>query len=1780
MKKTSIFKKVLSALLCVCLFVTSVSVGITVLKQDVSAETVGESQTVKRKELVFDSNGYDNATIVENITDPRTGTWYKIAGDLSPIAEPGNSDNKVLWYRQNYYGLAGIVLGHDYSTNTVSSTIDVEPGKSYAVSFDYKILSETTRSAIQIGMAIDEEETYAFGTSDHGQNEFYSLVTRYQVEIEIGANSTNATMTDWATHTAYVTIPEDAEYAGQNLMLYMRTGNQVNSTDSEGNTVLGGVLFDNIKVYSLAEYEETVLSYNDYETATAYDNTDNTVEVWDVANAACKYSGNIFAAQDPDGSGNIAMRYHNYLRAFGAITLGDAYQDHNPADHIKAEAGKTYKITFDWKVNNTAKRKLTMGVALGTIGNGSEWIADEATMLGSSPIKKELVTIAANGGEEYKEWQTETVYFTVPDDYDNTTYNRLMLYASGGGTTSGTVAEGNVVPSISMYFDNITVAEVTDINVYDKFVDTQLSYNDYETVHSDYIYSLESDGSDPWASKYHKNYGDFFAFQDPDNQDNTVIRYKHYRTDTSALTLGVSLNNDSDATSGYVVAKKGIAYKVEYKWKTSGTAYREAKIGLAIGKQNTEDTLFDATCLGQTKVQTVIGQGEKGPSDWTEETAYITVDDTLDTSVYDRLMIYAQGGGTFSAGSDYALYLDDITVTELAGANVSYVIDGTENADISGFVADGCAYNHELKNDEGTEIKWYFDAEYTKPVTFDANGYYDVDDEFADLTIYGKWSPVVTYYINQHVIGSTIPYDGIKKSYDSESASLDNLSNVVSGTAAEGTLSEDLQFEGWYSLSYVDSAYSYDKKITTVAEAIEAGGVYAKYKRINNETIEYDIAGPEDSTATNSYYSSLMAGADASYGDMYSTEYLDEQWVIKFAMENTTTGKKSLLIANPNTDNYAGATAITNSTYANLELGTAYKVTLKYRVDVTPSVPMEIELWSAPITQYWNDTYKHYFMEIATVNEATDGWQEATAYFTAEALRGIWNDPAATVKNTGVFSDALSIVTFGAGEIYYDDITVTALSEEAYKKVVAEDKLSFAISNAAANGVVSFDDTVRFTYDKTSEKIDIQSDNYQPRINDFMVNNTKVYESTGTTGTTFKANYNDSEDTSVSVNLYNRLDCDMTSNFSVVAAKGADEDSMRFILRTYSDYEDYGYFGNVAYSIVDRGVLVALTDYAGYEINADNITATTEGVQKISCVNGLYNQTDIFYDYTVSVDGITDLFKNHNIGVRGYMTLTNGNTEFTVFSDNVITNSLIAADGGSEGSSTAYETQVDPELEILETGITSVTLALYDDGDEDINEYGVTWITDAKHSDNVIQVIEEGGNFNEPSLKFEDITVTEYTTHVLQEGYDYLNFKAAWGIKGDGSGNLWEETSMESIRYSNKGVISGLEPATTYKYRVGYKDADGKWNYSYTGTITTPEANDTDGFKFVYMADSQQDFSSITSTLTKTLGAMYARSKDVEFIAHGGDIINYNSYEEQWTRLLDANKRYFMSIPFMPTAGNHEYNMSATIGYDFYNHFNVYAPESADGTAEKEVNGYSGTYYSYDYKNVHFVVLNTNDGYSTGVSDSSMPFKLTDAQVQWLNEDLQTANADSNIDFTIVYMHCGLYMTGTFGSNSTLNSGMGGLPQNIQSLTLRTQLREIFYNNGVDLVMNGHDHVYSVTEVLDANGNPVSDTSENGGVVYMTAAVAGNNAPGSPLIDDGDQYPIDAANGVYASVIGKKSYCWTELDVTEDKIIVTNYTANTGTAEADKVIHKFEITKNNVGNNIPEDGTVIGTTTE
>ncbi|NIQ19604.1 MAG: hypothetical protein GTN95_05275, partial [Gammaproteobacteria bacterium] len=178
----------------------------------------------------------------------------------------------------------------------------------------------------------------------------------------------------------------------------------------------------------------------------------------------------------------------------------------------------------------------------------------------------------------------------------------------------------------------------------------------------------------------------------------------------------------------------------------------------------------------------------------------------------------------------------------------------------------------------------------------------------------------------------------------------------------------------------------------------------------------------------------------------------------------------------------------------------------------------------------------------------------------------------------------------------------------------------------------------------------------------------------------------------------------------------------------------------------------------------------------------------------------------------------------------------------------------------------------------------------------------------------------------------------------------------------------------------------------------------------------------------------------------------------------------------------------------YYDIFTLPAAAEAGGLS-------SGTeaYYSFDYGNIHFVVL---DSFETDRS-------VGGAMLTWLAADL----AANTRDWIVAYWHHPPYSKGSHDSDTEA-----------ELIDMRQNALPILESHGVDLVLTGHSHSYERSFLIDGHygdsttfvpamqidagdGDPNGDGAytkpgpgpmPNGGAVYAVAGSAGQIS-GGPL---------------------------------------------------------------------------------
>lgn len=294
---------------------------------------------------------------------------------------------------------------------------------------------------------------------------------------------------------------------------------------------------------------------------------------------------------------------------------------------------------------------------------------------------------------------------------------------------------------------------------------------------------------------------------------------------------------------------------------------------------------------------------------------------------------------------------------------------------------------------------------------------------------------------------------------------------------------------------------------------------------------------------------------------------------------------------------------------------------------------------------------------------------------------------------------------------------------------------------------------------------------------------------------------------------------------------------------------------------------------------------------------------------------------------------------------------------------------------------------------------------------------------------------TEPSAVEIVKESEFTDFMQANVKKYTGTSYLYNTYDLGTVRV-HKATAHDLEPGTRYVYRVG----DGNGNFSTQGTFQTTETSG-DHTKFLYFADSQAADLNGYKLWGNTVNKAVYEHPDAEFMVHAGDMIDSGFKESEWNMWFSAAQEKLMKTTLVALIGNHEV-MGMRENSDFLAHFN----QPGNG-----VSTLKGTNFSFDYKDMHFVVLNSEYAY--------------EEQKEWLRQDL----AMTTKKWKVVGFHRGPY---------------GSI---YDTAIVREQWVPVFDEFKVDLAINGHDHIYLRSFPMKG-GKPVA---EDQGTTYMVAGSTG-----------------------------------------------------------------------------------------
>ena len=285
--------------------------------------------------------------------------------------------------------------------------------------------------------------------------------------------------------------------------------------------------------------------------------------------------------------------------------------------------------------------------------------------------------------------------------------------------------------------------------------------------------------------------------------------------------------------------------------------------------------------------------------------------------------------------------------------------------------------------------------------------------------------------------------------------------------------------------------------------------------------------------------------------------------------------------------------------------------------------------------------------------------------------------------------------------------------------------------------------------------------------------------------------------------------------------------------------------------------------------------------------------------------------------------------------------------------------------------------------------------------------------------------------------------------------------AAENARFTDDGTevyqyVAELDltPGSSYQYRITAGDAATDWQ-----TLYAPRANEN--YKILIFPDSQ---SSDYADWKQLAHLAWARNTDAQLFACMGDLVDNGEDRLQWTEFFAGVKEMQRSIPIAPVMGNHEtYNLDWKVRLpEGYLH---YFKTPRNGSKEFE-----HYYYSFDYGDVHYIVLCTQQQEINAFKEG-----LVAEQLAWIRRDLKAHRKRWNI----VLMH-----------KDVLQYRINGRPERAEGIDEDNGRvwMPVFDELAIDVVFTAHLHTYRNRGHIYG----FEKRTDKKGPLYILTGVAGN----------------------------------------------------------------------------------------
>ena len=322
-----------------------------------------------------------------------------------------------------------------------------------------------------------------------------------------------------------------------------------------------------------------------------------------------------------------------------------------------------------------------------------------------------------------------------------------------------------------------------------------------------------------------------------------------------------------------------------------------------------------------------------------------------------------------------------------------------------------------------------------------------------------------------------------------------------------------------------------------------------------------------------------------------------------------------------------------------------------------------------------------------------------------------------------------------------------------------------------------------------------------------------------------------------------------------------------------------------------------------------------------------------------------------------------------------------------------------------------------------------------------------------------------------------------WRTSSSGQGRVCYGTSpsdLSSTQMDTRNVqqhevrITGLRPDTRYYYSATTGSCSSTADERDTFR-TAPTPGTRRPFRVWVLGDSGNG--SERQTAVYEAMRRFVGTNRPDLFLHVGDMAYDDGTDQEFTdNFFGVYADTLRNAVCWPAFGNHEGISSSSDSQSgpYYEGYVLPTDGVAGGLSSS-----TEAYYSFDYANVHFVVLDSHDS----------PLESTGPMLRWLDDDL----AATDQQWVVAYWHHPPYTRGTYDSDRADST----------FADMRENAGPIIEAHGVDLVFGGHSHVYERSYLV--NGAFDTPTVAAGHIV--------DNGDGRP---DGDgAYNMDGLGTVY-----------------------------------------------------------------